>query len=636
MKLVNPLNKLFPQKNLDNSTNGNYASPLSGYKFTPSFIKSNRRYGSILTIRNRYGTNRTEPFAWFVNLIPEISINGVKAYLIEKDKPLSQADQMNVIQTKAKGSIKSYTNGTAENEDNLELRLSAMKLSDLNTAMILDGKDNLVIDSEIRILLVSTSADAIDHQIERLNQLYKERMTGLSITSVAGVQDKLLHTLLDCPTSDKFEFTWMSDLFAGNEHTIRKGLNDKGGWGIGEMAVSFSHGEAFMDLDASLKSKAIIAAHPESTVRGYNAKYSAPSLWGQLLANQAAARGHKVYHIINNNFKYQSNSFDDGVFVTPEIELMNQYIDMSKTSLNPLEMIGDMNHLTEIYNTNKNKICEMFYLLSDRHIDPSTKTHLSNLLHDFYISQHLWDRQADKYPERTHVLNIRNHENFPTLGTFIASITNLVTFSKNKGTERDKDIATDLKATLESALDKHPEIFNSPTSVENLQQSDCLQFYLDLSSLISEPEVLEAQFLNIFDYATSSAKANDVIEIHGLEMVSKESLELLVPKLKMLRRKNVRIVYIFDTIATNSEKNKVSFANVFNTDGILYEDFEKQFDFSILGTMNNEDVEQYQNKINQKLTESLKENLKSNITYQFQIRRPRDLTSDLINADFVV
>ncbi len=45
---------------------------------------------------------------------------------------------------------------------------------------------------------------------------------------------------------------------AGNDHAIRKGLDDANGWAIGTMSTSYASGVAFMALDDSFTSKVLV------------------------------------------------------------------------------------------------------------------------------------------------------------------------------------------------------------------------------------------------------------------------------------------------------------------------------------------------------------------------------------------
>lgn len=49
-------------------------------------------------------------------------------------------------------------------------------------------------------------------------------------------------------------------------------------------------------------------------------------------------------------------------------------------------------------------------------------------------------------------------------------------------------------------------MFNQRTTLKEIGKSDKLQFYYNLGDLRAETNVMEAQFLNTFDFITSQAK----------------------------------------------------------------------------------------------------------------------------------
>ena len=96
---------------------------------------------------------------------------------------------------------------------------------------------------------------------------------------------------------------------------------------------------------------------------------------------------------------------------------------------------------------------------------------------------------------------------------------------------------------------------------------------------------------------------------------------------------------MFDNIGSGSTKSKVERADIFNTDGLLYQNFDNDFDYTILGAMSLSDLDQYQKKVKQKLTQNLKETLTASgqvSKTQYQIRRIADSTSVMVLANFIV
>lgn len=615
------------------------SSPF-GYQFTPSFIKVGGRYATIVKVGNKYGTNRGYDFGWFVRMIPEISVEGVKSYFFETDKLVTQAEQANIMKENVAGGQETYINGTSINvtESENEERIRDKRIIDYKRTSALEGNNQAIIDCKLVILLVGDNPDAIAYQLKRLQSIYDDKLTGIELQSIGGEQQELLSKLFNKPDGDIYDYTFMASDFAGNDHAVRKGLDDPKGWAIGTIAMSHAKGEAFMALNQSFKKKILVTGHKESSIQGYSNELSSSSLWGQLIANNAMVDGHKVYHIVLNNFKYYHDNSDDPEFLCPiSLENSIERVDLSKGGLNPLEMFGEQENVISIYNSNIRKIAEMFYLQSNRKLSETEKNLLISLLNDYYINQKLWHRQAKDFPERLRVIGMA-HDQYGTLGDFINGLNNAITSAKKSGTETEINELKNIYNVLKNSLDSHSQIFNNITtlSTETCNQNKFLQHYYDLSGLRTEPNIMEAQFLNTFDFSTQSAKPNDIIMIHGMDKLSIETIELITHKLDILSEKGVRLAYLFDTISSGENEKKVTTANIFNTDGILYNNFEGEFDYTIIGSLTKKELEIYEKKIHQKLTDDLKEYLTSGEIYQYQIRRKVDNTSNLIYGDFII
>lgn len=612
-------------------------APSNGYTFTTSYIKAGNNYGTILKIVNNYGMNRKQEFGWFVNLIPEIVEDGVKGYFIEADKLVPQKEERDIMRDNVPASMAANQNTIDKKNNANENDRKINRMQDLSIANSLYGLNNKIVDWKICLLLVSKSPDAIERQIDKLKTLYDERILGVKLMSYGGDQEELLNNLFDPPEGSVYDYTSMTTIFAGNDHALRKGLNDPDGYPIGSVASSYSSGEAFFALDRSFKKKILIAGHKESRIIGYNEKISAPSMWGQLVANNAMVHGHKTFHIVLNNFKYFGESKSNSVFAcNPSINKVIKRQNMASGGLNPLQMFGSLKDVTRIFNDGVARNGHIMNLLADRSLSAADIVKLKSLLEEFYIERALWHTEGFQYKERIRITQ-NDSEKFPTYGEFIAKVANSYTRAKNTGTETDRDRASVFLDTLKSALSRYGEIFNTKTSLPSVLDKEIMQYYYDLSDLRTSPNIMEAQFLNIFDYVAQFAHENDIVMIHGLNQLSVESLGLIKNSLDALEEGGVRLAYIFDNIKGQQKKGSVVEKNdIFNTDGVLYEIVEKSFDYTILSTMSNQELDEYQKKLKKPLSKEIRDLFTSDANYQFQVRRPADYTSNFIQADFLI
>src|SRR5699024_2723726 len=377
--------------------------------------------------------------------------------------------------------------------------------------------------------------------------------------STAGDQEELFNKMMEAPRGTVYDYTWMSGDFSGNDHAVRKGLDDRRGIPVGDIIESYSSGtSALMALDESFKRRILIGAYEESIIApDYPEESTAPSMWGQLVANNAMMNGKRTFHIVMNDFEYycepdvENNPSDYDA--EPIVNTQINYMDMSKGGINPLEMFGNLSDVVNIYNSNLTKLTHMFNLMSNRKLETyqsAPMVDLNKALNRFYISRKLWDENAHKNPKITRVLNIKEHDTFPRMGDFINTIASMLLQSEHKQDEEERRNAKLLSDILDNALSSYRGIFNEPTTLPDPANITKLQNYFDLSDLKTNPNIMEAQFLNVFDYVATACREGDILMIHGIDKLSVETLELIENRLNILNRDKVRIAYIFDTIGS--------------------------------------------------------------------------------------
>ncbi|TDL95524.1 hypothetical protein [Macrococcus carouselicus] len=627
--------------------NQNYLAPVAGYEYTPSIIKSGNRYGTVVSVVNKFGMNRANQYGWFVDIIPQASIPSVKTYLFMSSKPLTKKEQTSIFNKKLNDTIKTLDNtnaSKAETEGEEELR--ALHVKDLAEYSRKDTKQELAIDFQILMLLVSDNPDDVVEQLRILKKNYADDMNGIDLMSVAGDQKSLFKRLIAMPRKSVYDYSTMSSEFAGFDHSVRKGLDDEKGVSIGEITLSLSSGNALMDLNGSFSKRILVSASSDSYIYSYDKKLAAASMWGQKIANHAMAYNHRTFHIVLNDFKYYGDNHptlgNSPFSCEPVMNTALKHIDLSRGGLNPLEMFGDPRNATEIYNSNKRKIAQMFYYATERYLDKNTTLELQEILNDFYYGSNLWHPKVDEYPELARVLDVKNHESVPTSGDFISWLKQNLTVTREHGTEQEVNNAKALHLALQNALDSYPNLFNTPTTLSKANNPNILQYYYEFSGLRGDPSILEAQFLNAFDFITHLALEGDIIMIHGVDNLTTETLDIVRTRINRLMDSGIRMAYLFDRIATGnpikiSKDENIYYSDMFNTKDILFENFESQFDYTILGTMNKDDFIKYEKLIKQKLPKDLQDIITAtNQPLQYQIRRPSDLTSNYILGDFII
>lgn len=660
----------------------NFLSSKTGYIYTPSYIKANGKYASIFKIDNTYGLNHDGyEFGWFVDLIPENNKN-TTIYFFEKDKKMSENEQRTIIKDNVEKNLTVERNTDLTYDKNAtvnDFRMKDYRIKDLKEDVLADSMQEGFVDCDIYMMIISDNADNISLEAERIQNIFTEEMNGINLISLGGEQKELFHELFTEPKKDIYHYTWTTDQFAGNEHIVRKGLNDENGIGIGQIADNNKSGTAMMALDESFRindfntrritkinntGDIAVASHKNALILGYpvDKTLSASSMWGQVIANDVMLNGNKVFHIVMNNFRYFGtfNDKERKFAISSNVNEVLDYYDLNGKGLNPLEMYGkydeDTTIMKQIFNNYLDKIVQIFYLISGRELPVESKYELRKLLEDFYIENKKWIRNFDKYPSQVSAINpVLNHDTFPTLGDFTSKLTSSATRSlSSMGTEKERDRIKTLKNALDSVLKSNGDIFNRPTTIDqkihNLDNKKIYslkdyklnpvkqQFYFDISKLQSTSNILEAQFLNIFDYVASLAEENDVIMLHGLDNISVETIEYIKPTISLLKNNNIRFAYLFDDVASNVD-SKIKKANLFNLKGILYHSLDESFDYTIIGTMTNSEFDEYEESLGGiKLPQLIRRHMTGSSASpdKFQIRRHSDGTNSLVYGDFII
>lgn len=621
---------------------GKEFAPTSGYTSTASIMKTGNQYGTILKVVNLYGLNRNQKLGWAVNLIPHITVEGVKGYLFAETKPFAQREQANYFRNIIPETEKTFSQNDIGNMSSSgDESRRKMKLQDIEIASMLHGDNIMAMDMRLYVLIVGKNPDDIFEQLRRLDKHYQQRINGVKLMAVAGSQEKMFQDVLQAKeTQDSSEYTIMSELYGGFDHVLRRGLNDREGLPIGQLSEDDSHtrGQAFMELNNSFKSKIVVASHKESAIRGYDDRLSSASLWGQIIANNAMMYGHRVFHLVLNGHRYYGDIERSTFACPPSLNKHLQYVDLSKGGLNPIQTFGDVNstdeQITNIYNNAKEKLFQITYLMSGRTLKKEKNDLMSNIDY-FYTDRKIW---VPGHPKRSKIVGVTHPETINTYGDFIRTLNTNKKKAKldETSTEAERDSSKNLYQTVENALTTYDSLFNTITTLPNHKDESKLQWYYDVSN-IQNPDIREAQFINAFDYCTFTAAPNDIVMIHGLDKVSVETLQLLKDNLDRLSDRGVRLAYLYDNIGSGEAKEAVPKANIFNTDGVLYQDFEQQFDYTIIGTMSKREIEEYERKVRQHINPELKAALIRDSKYQFQIRRTVDLTSNILNpVEFII
>lgn len=639
-KLYNKFNRNKDEVNLTDSRDAKLY-PSTGYTTTGSFIIANKRYGSVAKLTNHFGQNRNQTYGWFVNVIPEITKDNVKGYFVEVSKPLLDSEQKKVM-SKTDNTVEGLDDENQPTKGNFGLKQrNKQHTDDILLASYYHNKQDIMIDSKKHLLLVSDNPDDIADQFKSLNDLYKEDYAGLQLESDAGDQEHLFKELITPPEGSIYEDTMMSTDYVGFDHTVRRGLNDDKGVPIGELTASMTDGTAMMDLNGSFKQKILVAANKSSVIQDYDTKLSASSMWGQKIANHAMAHGHKIFHIVLNDFDYYGEANVPNKQKTfsaePIMNTIMKKINLAYGGLNPFQPFGEKEKQIQIYSNHLDKLVYEFYLYTNRTMKNDMITSLKKEINNHYESVGMWDSDAHKFPGRIRIID-KKRDSYPTASEFLLALTNYADEVEDL-TDSKKEATEELVTSLEQLLNTHRATIDTYTTLPDPDEPEIYQYYYQLNDL--EGDIKEAQFLNIFDYIAASVNEDDIVMIHGVDQLSTETARYIKNTADKLEQRDVRLAYLYDAIGRkkiNQEKeelNNIEYCDIFNTNGIFYQDLENDFDFTIYGAMSKNDINTYQKTIDQNLPEGLVNVMtETDQRDQYLVRRRFDLQSNFVYANF--
>lgn len=620
------------------------------YYFYPSYVEHNGYVMSVVELYNRTGANRNMTYADVIELIPVDSFQNVEMYFIVKDGFLKGDKKTRIVQKNArhgKGVISdTQTSGAKEDRDNVASQQAQQAdLEDYaHYESYLGAKSDPVVIYQISLVIIAHDRETIDEQIEVLNTLLDQRHEGAQWDSLGGDQaQRFIDTFEPLPI-DRFAHTSTGDNYAGINFTVSSGLNDEHGMPVGQDALSLSDTAAYFDMNGTLTKQGLISIPRRSNIDLYtrrvggdhdnpdaaetNSQPSAASIFAQSAANQAAIDGHRVHHIVLNDWDY----FEEGLYyrTTDVPEAFDSY-DVSKVTINPLEGFGDVNDVVEIYSRLTSKIVNIFDVLNNLELNTEQRAIILDAIQSFYKNHRLWREDADVFPKRTRLTNIKQPEQFPTMGMFINEFTTLVGEALRQGRESKGDRVEALQSILEQSVSANRAVLGRTTSVK---PTNARQVYYNFDN-ISSDNVRQVQFLNLIEYIIHTAADGDLIVIHGIDNIWTRVLQMVQEAIKAAQKKGIRFLFVSDVVQ-NHEKSKIPKADMFEIQGIYYTDLDTDMDWSVVGQCLEPEVNAYEIALASELSPTIQAELLAKAKCKVLIHRSNGGVNTFVHAGMLI
>ena len=470
--------------------------------------------------------------------------------------------------------------------------------------MIVDSAEPVVYYNFL-LVVVGPDQETVDEQVGDLNVVLDQRHEGLRWDSSAGDQRRRFRGLFSRleKASDGSVDTATGSQYAGINFAASPGLCDPEGVIIGQDSLALVPSAAVFDFERSQGRLSVVAVPESERIASYEVEgmphVPVSSVLAQAAANEIVVRGHRAVHMVLNGFDYLD---DARGYIRPVTSAAFAYYDAATTTVNPLQGFGDIEDVVGVYSRLRDKIVNIFDILSGLKFDTSEsgssgRALVSEAVDHFYKSHGLWSADAALHPYRTNIVNIKNPDVYPTMSNLISEFTTYEAEARAEGNVSKADRAAAMHSLLGGALTAHQAVLGRPTSI---RKTDALQTYYDFSRIGDAPAV-QAQFLNLLHYVLHTVGRGDLIVIHGADRIWRHVLRAFAaPAVKAAQAKGVRVLFSFDTVESpeTSDVPGMNHSDLFAMRGPYYTDFATDVSWSAVGAMTESEIARYASVMN--------------------------------------
>ncbi len=586
-------------------------------------VKGTGKYISFYDAKVRYGTNNEESIGWYNKFLPSTTLKDGDVWFALRDKGMDKTTENNVL-GKRVHSRKSTMEGQKQSTD---IRENAKKQAEYKDILLTEelSKDDTVVDSDCILAIMSNSPEGILKTEKELRQNYKDDgKRGLMLVRRTAHQMETLKTIFHTTAADVWHNSDVTKIAATRLFLPSSGFADE----IGRFAGYDVH--AYIDESVSLidfygiRNAVVITGGTPAQVsiggrEGAVMIGNAGSAWAHMIADSNyISGGNRNHHIVLVPF---------GGYHEPNSKIF----DMSKETINTLEVFGTRDTVERDVNNNIDKVTEIvMMLLGDKNQDSDIKSMFQSQYLDWMIHRArgtgmYTDHPAEEPTKAWQALATTNHKNYPRLIDLITEMNTLENEEAKTG-QLARQKAEQLKRTLETSSRRYPAVFSSYTTIPDTLGFEDRNIYYDLSNITDDPMVQGAIFLNTLAYAAGRAMPGDEIIIHGIDSISINP-DVLARYREKLNNMNVGVITTFEK-RDNSEMN-------IETLNSFVEPLANQ-DMVILGGLTNSMITQVQSSWGRELSGTVLSDLKARNDGQFYVYRKRDMTNAVIDTHLVL
>nr|WP_260480309.1 hypothetical protein [Listeria booriae] len=498
---------------------------------------------SVFDVLIQYGAYNNAPVGWLLDLIPKGELEHGRVLFAQRQQGMEKEKESDVIEKDIETNIATISD-SGEAKSAKQRAQNASRVKDMALAGYLSGIGDTVIDSDVRLIVKSKTPEDVEKTILELKKNYKHHdVKGIILVRQSGEQLEEMSSLLSNVTADAWHASDMNSVAAGRIFLPSSGFSDPQGTYVGtDISALLTNNPAIVDF-TGIKNATIFMGNVavKSSIGGREGggmMINSGSSVAHVLSEANYLAGKRIHHIMLSEFGYRA----------PD----SLEFDMSKESINPLEVFGSPETVQIDATANFNKAVTMMLLLGSianeqryAELEVELKSVLINWMIDTANNSGMYTRDPENEPNRAErILATANHENYPTPYDLLPALNTNIAKRASEG-EYAREKADFLYMTMRTTFSEFPGIFHKATTLPDIYKATDRNVYYDISKLASNPQVASAIFLNVLAYVTNRALEGEQIVIHGLDSVD-IPVKHLVPYRERIDRKNIGLVTVFE------------------------------------------------------------------------------------------
>ncbi|MBO5435619.1 hypothetical protein J6A31_07485 [bacterium] len=553
--------------------------PREKYIFHSDYFQIDNSYATILSFFHIDGATDGYPAFWGIGRTPSGLDNDITTVSFEQVRRMSKAwieDHETVAESVATMNNNELNKaGTQQTKQK-----SNRKMRDLEEIAKELADNASYLQCTFKIMVKAPTLEKLDKAIVAIGRRYMDVFSTLEAAAFMGQQRQELSTLfsgIDKKVGHPYYFT--STEYAGSYCLVTHGMEDPFGEYVGRMFGDVNNSAVLFAVN-DFKHHIVVANEH------YNEKLNRTPMadyWGSKISQSCLIHNGRVVHIVLDDC--------DLDLLGPKFENITYKLDMNTGDVNMFEMFGDTKDELSLFAMQMQKLilmAEQAYETteSDRSI---IRGSLEEVATKFYIDNRMWYENATTNQDRLRVVNIP-HKSVPKLEMFVSYL----------DTEYKKALAADVKdderchalgvlrSTFRNLLSANGDLFNTITNSEIDGAKRGRRVIYDFSKLRRRGEgVAMAQLVNVIGFAVGNLGRGDAVIFHGTERIAHRVKDYITDQLGALYDKGGRAVFLYNNIDKMMGDKKFSH-------------FDRA-DYTILGTMSPNQVEEYQKSLGQKI-----------------------------------